>query len=371
MTAVRGKDPVALLEEVVSIYSPTRKEGKLARYLCARMRDMGYSRVRIDRGGNAIGELGRGDRRVLLCGHMDTVPGELPVATRDGQVYGRGACDAKPALCALLAGGARAAGAGVSLTFAGVTREEGDGLGIHTLIEGRRRDDFAVFGEPSGPARITIGYRGRVGLHLTLKTAAGHAGSPWAGGSALDEFLSVLRRLKAYERRNALRGDHFGSLSISPTMVAAGTYHNVLPPTCEASFDLRVPPGMKCADVQVRIEEILARVEDANPGTTHFFDEATEPYEADPNSTLVRAFQRAIIKTGSRPTFVKKTGTGDMNTYAAATRAECVTYGPGDSRLSHTDDEHIAIEEYLASIEIVSEAVKQIGILSRPRQTSP
>jgi len=269
-------------------------------------------------------------------------------------------------------GGSRAAGAGVSVTFAGVTREEGDGLGIHTLIENRKSHNFAVFGEPSGPRRITIGYRGRVGLHLTLKTAAGHAGSPWAGGSALDEFLGVLRRLKVYERRNTLRGDHFRSLSISPTMVRAGNYHNVLPPSCEASFDLRVPPGMNCADVQARVGEILAGVEDAHPGTRHFFDEATEPYEADPNSTLVRAFQRAIItRTGDRPTFVKKTGTGDMNTYATATRAECVTYGPGDSSLSHTHDEHVSIDEYLASIEVVSEAVKQIGILTRPHENEP
>jgi LysW-gamma-L-lysine carboxypeptidase len=360
------KEPVAILERALSVYSPSSKEGKLAKYLCTQMRDLGYSNVRVDKGGNALGETGEGSVRVLLCGHMDTVPGELPVGIRSGVLYGRGAADAKSALCALLVAGPRAAGSGVAMTFAGVTREEGDGLGIRTLIENGERYDFAIFGEPSGPHRITVGYRGRVGLHVSLKTRGGHAGSPWAGGSAFVELQRLLRRLRLYESRNTSQGNHFGSLSISPTIVQAGTYHNVLPSSCEVAMDIRVPPGMNCADVQAKVGEILTSVEKRNPGTSHHFDEATEPYESERGSTLVRAFQRAIItETGARPTFVKKTGTGDMNTYAASSKAECVTYGPGDPKLSHTDMEQVSVGDYLASIDIIAEAVRQLGFLRR------
>jgi [amino group carrier protein]-lysine/ornithine hydrolase len=95
------------------------------------------------------------------------------------------------------------------------------------------------------------------------------------------------------------------------------------------------------------------------------FDEATEAYEADPNSTLVRSFQRAIIlKLKDRPVFVRKTSSGDMNTFASATRAQCVTYGPADSKLSHTDGEAVSVEDCLNSIEVLTEALKQLERLS-------
>lgn len=359
-------DPVGLLTEALVIYSPTTKEGPLAAFLCREMKALGYSKVRIDKAGNALGEIGEGGRQILLCGHMDTVPGKLPVRVSDGFLCGRGASDAKAALCAMLVAGSKSADAGSRITFAGATREEGDGLGIQALVESRKLADFAIFGEPSGAHRVTIGYRGRMGLHVSLRTPGGHAGSPWAHVNAVDEFYGLLGRFKRYEAENTVSGDHFRSLSISPTLVKAGSFHNVVPGVCDSTFDVRVPPGTECASIRRSLELILEELELKNPGTRYRFDESTEPYEANPSSTLVRAFQRAIImKVGLRPVLVKKTGTGDMNTFAASRRAECVTYGPGDSKLSHTDGEKVSEEDYLASIDVLAEAIRQIGTLKR------
>jgi len=359
-------DAVELLTNALGIYSPTTKERPLAQFLCREMKALGYSSVRIDAGGNALGEIGGGGIRVMLCGHMDTVPGRLPVKTSEGYVYGRGASDAKSALCAMLVAGAKAADSGARITFAGATREEGDGLGIQTLIKNPKPVDFAVFGEPSGAHRVTIGYRGRVGAHVSLRTPGGHAGSPWAHVNALDEFYSLLANLRTYEAETTVSGDHFRSLSVSPTLVKAGSFHNVVPGTCDATFDVRVPPGMSCAGVRESLERILQPVEAKNPGTKHWFDEATEPYEADPGSVLVRAFQRAIlVKAKIRPMLVKKTGTGDMNTFAAARQTQCVTYGPGDARLSHTPGEKVSLVDYSSSVEILAEAVRQVSALKR------
>jgi LysW-gamma-L-lysine carboxypeptidase len=366
MSAVTA-DPVKLLLDSLKIYSPTTQESALAEHLSGKMEGLGYSKVRIDSAGNVLGEIGRGKARLLLCGHMDTVPGKLPVRKTKAAVYGRGAADAKAPLCALLLAGSMCADSGVRITFAGVTQEEGDGAGINKIIKGTSDYDYAVFGEPSGASKLTVGYRGRVSVHVAVKTPGGHAGSPWAHRSAFDEFCAILARLKEYEDSKAVPGDHFRSLSVSPTLVRAGSFHNVVPSLCEATLDLRIPPSMKAADAVAEVKAAAgfgddgARIE-VRPG------ESTEPYQADTNSKLVRSFQRAIIiKLKEKPGLVRKTGTGDMNTFAQRKHAECLTYGPGLSRTSHTDHEAVELRDYLGSIEVLKEAIGQLGGTSSGR----
>jgi LysW-gamma-L-lysine carboxypeptidase len=359
-------DPVAILDGALRIYSPTGEEARLADYLFTRMKRLGYRKVRVDRAGNALGEIGSGGPRILLCGHMDTVPGRLPVSCKEGKLFGRGASDAKSALCALLVAGSRASDARLSVTFAGVTQEEGNSDGIQAIIRSKKHYDCAVFGEPSGANRLAIGYRGRFGMRLTIETEGGHAASPWAYVSAVDEFNSILASLRKFENGRSVADDHFRSLSISPTLVEAGTYHNVIPPICKAAFDVRLPPGQTAAAVQKELKEIIAGSHKERTIVRVEFDEATEAYEADPNSKLVRSFQRAVIlKLKTKPIFVRKTSSGDMNTFAAATGAECVTYGPADSKLSHTNMEGVSVRDYLDSIDVLTEAMKQLEQLSR------
>ncbi|MDA4127560.1 MAG: M20/M25/M40 family metallo-hydrolase [Thaumarchaeota archaeon] len=362
MTGLQG-EPVKLLLDSLKIYSPTTKESEFANFLCQKMEKMGYSKVHIDKAGNAIGEIGRGDLSLLLCGHMDTVPGNLPVRKTRDSIYGRGAADAKSPLCALLAAGALAADTGIRITFAGVTEEEGEGAGIERIIRSARNFDYAIFGEPSGANRITVGYRGRVSLHVTVKTEGGHAGSPWAHKSAFDEFSSMLSRLREYEQANQVPEDHFRSLSISPTLVNAGSYHNVVPSLCEATLDLRLPPSLRASTA---VREIRSIAEKSGEGVEVKIrpGEPTEAYEADTSSMLVRAFQRAILlRLKAKPTMVRKTGTGDVNTFAHRKGIDCVTYGPGVSATSHTDGEIVRIKDYLNSIEVLKEAVEQLAAL--------
>ncbi|MDG7013815.1 MAG: M20/M25/M40 family metallo-hydrolase [Nitrososphaerota archaeon] len=357
-------EAVKLLVDSLKIYSPTKEEGELAGFLADSMRRLGYSGVRIDRAGNVVGELGKGRARLLLCGHMDTVPGRLPVRKTRDTVYGRGAADAKSPLCALLLAGARAADSGVRVTFAGATEEEGDGAGVEQLAKEATRYDYAVFGEPSGADRITVGYRGRMSLRLVVRTPGGHAGSPWAHRSAFDEFASILSRLKEYEDGHQVQGDHFRSLSISPTLVSAGSYQNVVPSLCDATLDVRLPPGVSSAKV---LGEIRPMVE---PGSGVVRTELipgppTEAYEVDVGSRLVRAFQRAILlQLRKKPSLVRKTGTGDMNTFALRKGASCVTYGPGLSGTSHTEGEAVHIRDYLDGIEVAREAIGQLVTIS-------
>jgi LysW-gamma-L-lysine carboxypeptidase len=360
-----GTEPVGLLLKTLRTYSPSTHEAKLAALLKDEMKKLGYKRIRIDSAGNVIGEIGSGRLRLLLCGHMDTVPGMLPVSSTKDAIRGRGAADAKSPLCALLLAGARSADAGVSITFAGAADEEGDGAGINKIIKTGPDFDYAVFGEPSGASRVTVGYRGRVSVHVKVETTGGHAGSSWAHRSAFDEFNSVLSKLRAYEQSKTVTDDHFNSFSISPTLVTAGTYHNVIPSTCEATLDVRIPPTMNSEQVIKELRNVaLGHADDARIELR--FDEPTEAYLADPTSVLVRAFQRAILlQLKTKPSLVRKTGTGDMNTFAQRKHAECVTYGAGMSKTSHTDDEMVEVKDYLGSIDVLTEAIRQLGNLGK------
>ena len=100
---MKTDDPaVELLLETLRTYSVSTKEAKLSNLLRERMRQRGFKNVRTDNAGNAIGEVGSGRPHVLLCGHMDTVPGFLKVRREGDRIYGRGAADAKSPMCAMI-----------------------------------------------------------------------------------------------------------------------------------------------------------------------------------------------------------------------------------------------------------------------------
>lgn len=359
-------DELRLLIETLRVYSPTTKESKLSRLIQTRMRELGFRNVRTDRAGNAIGERGMGRRHLLLCGHMDTVPGFIRVRREGDKIYGRGAADAKSPMCAMIASAASAQDPSVRLTVACVTREEGDSLGVNTLIEAGGDYDSAVFGEPGGARRVALGYRGRVEGVLTVKTRGGHASSSWAHTSAVDEAMEIVSKMRDYERSRAIGEDHYRSVNVSVTMIRGGSFSNVVPRSCTVTLDVRTPVGTASASVESDLQGIVddyARTQ-SNASFHLRFAEATEAYEAPRGSLIVRSFQRSIIKSLSeRPIMTHKTGTGDLNTLAQRMGIPCVAYGPGDSRLEHTDGEHVEVRDYLDSIKVLQGVIREYGSL--------
>jgi LysW-gamma-L-lysine carboxypeptidase len=368
ITAQMRDSALRLLLDAVKIYSPSEKEGELAQMLSEKMSgEFGFRNVRIDEAGNVIGEAGSGKLHLLLCGHMDTVPGELPVLVENETLFGRGASDAKSPLCAMIVATSMLKTDGLRVTLAAVTREEGDSLGVDRLVERGDDYDFAVFGEPAGASKITVGYRGRMAVHVTVRTEGGHASSPWAHTSAIDESMRFLKKVEEYERTHSVKDNHYRSVSSCLTLINGGTYANVVPDVCQMTLDVRVPIGMDCEGVREGLAA-LTREQGAENAAVRIglsFDEATEPYESDAGSLLVRSFQRSIIKNLSeRPVLIHKTGTGDMNTLAERMSIPAVTYGPGDSKLEHTSREAVAISDYLRSIEVLRGVFDEIVALA-------
>lgn len=370
MSGLTDHEAVDLLTDMLRIYSPSRKEAALAAYLADRMRELGFQRVVVDDVDNVVGVVGSGHPSILLCGHMDTVPGVLPVRRSGDLLYGRGAVDAKAALAAMIVAASRLSGqAGLGqVLVAAVADEEGNGLGIKELLKRGLNVQYAIFGEPSGVDRITVGYKGRVCVRLRLLTASVHASAPWMADNAVLRMMEVWREIKAVEAEHRVEGDRYGSLSACLTRLCGGEAHNVTPSSCEMVVDFRVPPGLGCSRLLARLNRLveeLGRRMDFPKLEMEVLD-STEPYEADRSSLVVRALIRSIIQVlGRRPLLLKKTGTGDMNTLGSVLKIPTVTYGPGNPHLSHTEREAVEISDYLKSIRIYEAAVRNLALLAR------
>jgi LysW-gamma-L-lysine carboxypeptidase len=359
-------DEVSLLRRFVEIYSPSGQEGEAIGYLIRVMDELGFD-ARRDDWGNAWGIIGSGEPRVLLCGHVDTVPGYIPVRIEEGILYARGSVDAKASMMAMVMAAHRFSRTRLpgTIIVAGVVGEEaegaGSGAGVNGILHQNPRMDYAIFGEPTGLNRIAIGYRGRIGLRVTCYSQESHAGSP-APSNSIDGILQALQHLHEYARAQRKPRDEFNSLTLTPTLIRGGTFHNVVPAKCEAFVDIRVPPHMRNEDVIDRVGMIISRL--GNPSLMFEFEvvDSTPPYEAPKTSPLIRALIRAILtQTPLKPRLTRKTGTGDMSVLGSRLKIPVATYGPGDARLSHTMHEAIELDEYRKSISVYQQALTYLS----------
>lgn len=346
---VSRPDPVELLHGLVRIASPTGQEERACRWLAEQMEKLGL-RAGLDGAGNAVGIAGTGTREILLLGHIDTVPGEIPVRLEGGVLHGRGSVDAKGALAALAMAASRfAADPRVKIVVVGAVREEGDSGGARHVVEsGAYRPVAVIVGEPSGTDGITIGYRGSARILYRAETESSHAASGMP--SAPDAALSFVNALRMSLK--ALPDPRFEGVTVGVRRI--DTRSDGLGTSCEALLDVRFPPGMDASAVREGVEK------SAVSGHAVVL-ESEEPVLADKNNALVRAFLKGIRAEGLEPRFVKKTGTSDMNIAAPAYAVPAVAYGPGDSRLDHTPHEALPIEEYLRSIAVLERVLESLG----------
>jgi len=355
---------VRLLTRMLEIYSPSGKEEAIANFIAKEMENLGF-KVRKDRVGNVIGEIGHGHPAILLCGHMDTVTGFLPVKIEDSRLYGRGASDAKAPMAAMIV----AASAFVNkensgrIIVAGVVDEEGTSKGVKNLVEEGIQADYAIFGEPSGVDKITIGYRGNLRLRITCKTAGGHSAAHWLYENAIDKALEVWQEIKKIHFSSEKRESNFYNVDYCMTKISGGSGGSIVPSRCQINIDIRIPPPLSTTQVLEEVRKSLIEYQKVNPrvSTKLIVEDSVEPFEANPRSPLVQALSRAIREVRRKtPVLLRKTGTGDMNIFGKVMSVPVVTYGPGDATLSHTENEHIHLQEYLDGIEIIKRAISHL-----------
>ncbi len=341
-----------LIRGLVEIPSLSRREGEAVEWLVARMAERGF-RASVDDAGNAVGEIGDGPKHVVLLGHIDTVPGEIPVRVEGDELVGRGAVDAKGPLAAFVAAASRPVD-GVRVTVVGAVEEESPTSAGARYRATLSAPDWCVIGEPSGWDAATVAYKGRLTVRIALAREARHGASP--GPTIVEEALAFWERLRAAAVSETKEARAFARLDCRLEAIAGGESDG-LSEKAELRVGYRIPPGL---DPRVIARDALALA--GNDGGTRVEVHTLaieDPVRTARTSPLARAFARAIADAGGVPSFKEKSGTSDMNILAPAWRCPMVAYGPGDSRYDHTPIERLSLLDYGRAVSILR------GVISR------
>jgi LysW-gamma-L-lysine carboxypeptidase len=342
---------VEFLETLLSIPSPSGGEDVFAEHLVGEMKQLGFDAYR-DIAGNAIGRLGapQAERVIVLLGHMDTVPGFIPVHWDGDFLYGRGAVDAKGPLAAFVLAAAQVApclNQTTQLLVIGAVEEESHGWGAHYLAQTMPAPYCAIIGEPSAWEGITLGYKGMLDMHYRRVQPGGHSAGEIPGPA--EYAVKFWNRLRTYAKQhNGDRWGHFDTLD--PALRGLYTFSDGLDDGVEMNIVVRLPPGGSVSALQEKMDEW-------RDGARLTFRGSDPAFRSEKNIPPVRALLRAIRKEGGRPRFKLKTGTSDMNIVGPAWECPIVAYGPGDSSLDHTPNEHIDINEFQRGVAVLTHAL--------------
>ena len=340
---------IDLLRRLVEIPSLSDHEGPAVDALCQEMATRGFH-TQIDDAGNAIGTIGSGHRRVVLLGHIDTVPGEIPVRIENGELWGRGTVDAKGPLCTFVAAATAAApDLRATVTVIGAVGEERLGSPGARAVAAWDAPDFCIIGEPSGWDAVCLGYRGTLGFHYRLRQPSRHSAGPGesAGEQAIAFWNAMVAEIARINNDNGAAG---GFTAITPALREMRSGGDGLLDEAEMSIGLRLPPGVDTDRLRDHVRELAVGAEIEVAGVQAGFRSSKQ-------TPLVPPFLRAIRAAGGTPRFSLKLGTSDMTIVGPAWRCPMVTYGPGDAALDHTPQERIDLADYGRAIRVLRDVL--------------
>jgi acetylornithine deacetylase/succinyl-diaminopimelate desuccinylase family protein len=315
---------------------------------------------------NVVGRIANGPGPVFAFNtHMDVVPaGEGwsgdPFVLREeaGRLVGRGACDAKGALAAMLhaieALAAERASWSGTLVGVFVADEEVSSRGAKHFAAGQPGIDFVVVGEPSGNVPI-IAHKGSLRPRVVVEGVAAHSGTPDLGVNAIYQAGRLLPRIAALHE--ALRGSSHplvGSPSLTVTRADAGVADNIVPAECTLLLDRRLVPGETEGEALAAIESMLAAASGEGiiarvAGLTPTTGGAAETRPDHPVVSAALAAARAHGVPDAVPAGFQ--GACDFVHFRGA-GAEGVVLGPGDLAVAHKPDEFVPRAELEAAVRI-------------------
>ncbi len=331
---------------MLEFYSPSGHEAPLAEFLRDELRAWGLV-TELDEVGNLIARIGSGPKNIFLVGHLDTVPGEIPVRVEGGKLYGRGAVDAKGSLATFIESAKHFKDSrALTIWVMGCVDEEGESEGARFLLQQHYQPDYIIIGEPSGWEALTLGYRGSILVFYKLKRPPAHHGHP-----TLTVGEEAFRFYEALKSRYPRGKSAFESVDVR--LAEIRTYSEGREELVEMLLDLRTPLGFDFAELDLAIAALAGEAE-ASLGRP------TPACRAAKNNSLVRAFLQAIRAHAGEPSFKLKTGTSDMNLLGPAYGVPIVAYGPGDSALDHTPNEHIELAEYQRAQSVLTAVLQEL-----------
>ena len=337
-------DPVALTRALVDIESVSGNEREIADAVEEVLRDVAH--LSVDRLGNTVvarTDLGR-SQRVVLAGHLDTVPlaDNFPSSVSGDLIHGCGTADMKSgtALALYLAVAATQPRYDVTYLFYEAEEVEAERNGLYLV--GRAHPewlaaDFAILLEPTY-GLVEAGCQGS--LHALVRSTGrrAHSARSWLGSNAIHTAGSVLRRLDEYESRTVTIDGCTYREGLNAVRIHGGVAGNVIPDRCEIEVNFRFAPDRSEAEAAAHVRELFA-------------DSEVEIVDSAPGALpgLTAAPAREFIAAVGQPP-AGKLGWTDVSRFAAL-GVPALNFGPGDPNLAHTREEHVEIGKIRAGAE--------------------
>ena len=352
-----------LIEQLVAIESFSGNESAASHFLVEQFQQLGYDDAYVDQAGNAVGirhaqnkSADADGTTVILLGHIDTVPGDIPVRVENGILFGRGSVDAKGPLATFaLAGSMCQLPPDVRLVVVGAVEEESATSKGARQISKDFTADYCVIGEPSSSRAITLGYKGRVLIDYSIQVDMGHSAGPDRGAAEFvcEFWQSVLNYCESFNEQKPKLFDQ-----LLPSLRKINSSSDGLTSFGECKIGIRLPTGFDIDAFRSQLNEFADHGETKAQLKTYAYEPA---HRGDRSNLLCRALASAIRELGHKPTYKLKTGTADMNVVAPIWECPILAYGPGDSSLDHTPNEHLHLDEFVEAVRTLTMALNRLG----------
>lgn len=332
MTLDLSSDLPDLLQSLVDIESVSGQEEALADEVERALRSCTH--LTVDRDGDAVvarTQLGR-SRRVIVAGHLDTVPvaGNLPSWREGGVIFGRGTADMKGGVAVALSVAAAVTAPGDDVTWIFYDHEEveADKNGLGRLARHRPDlldGDFAVLMEPTS-GRVEGGCQGTLRFALTTHGTAAHSARSWLGHNAIHDAAPILALLRDYQPRTVeVEGLEYRE-GLNAVSITGGVAGNVVPDTCTVTINYRFAPDRS-------LDQAIDHCRSVFAGYDLVVTDAASAARPGLDQPAAESFVSAV---GGIPR--AKFGWTDVARFAAS-GVPAVNYGPADPGKAHADDE--------------------------------
>ncbi|MBC8001916.1 MAG: M20/M25/M40 family metallo-hydrolase [Opitutaceae bacterium] len=290
---------------------------------------------------------GKVTRRILLAPHMDTVglvsDAQLNPVEKSGRLYGRGACDTKGSVAAMLTALLQVAESGrrpaaTEIVFIGLIDEENNQSGSRAVAKSGLQADLAIVGEPTR-LQVVTAHKGDLWLSVETRGKAAHGARPELGKNAVHEMARIVDVLETIYRRQLKKRTHplLGHATINVGSIRGGTQPNIVPDRCEIAIDRRTLPGETEAGIRREILTLLKKHGlSAKIGNNKGAD--CLALETDPGLPLVQQFLK--VARQNKPVGVHYFCDAAV---LSAGGIPSIVFGPGDIAQAHTADEWISL----------------------------
>lgn len=352
-------DLLMLAAELVAIPSVSHEEADLAAWMEETLSGPGH--LEVTRVGDSViarTALGR-DRRLVLAGHLDTVPGPGGAdATRPPAVFagpdvrgdvlwGLGSVDMKGGLAVLVDLAVSVQNPDVDLTFVFYACEEtdrADNALVHLAAEQPELigGDAAILAEPTGGA-LEAGCQGTMRATVTVAGRTAHTARPWVGLNAIHRLAPLLARIADYDSRQVVIDGCRYAEQIQAVGIEGGIASNVVPDSASVTVNYRFAPDRSVQDAELELRRYLDLSLDAGAGDMLAVMDAAPGAPPSLGHPLLGALASAAgVATRA------KLGWTDVSTFYGA-GIPAANFGPGDPLLAHTPDEHVSRSELAAA----------------------